>query len=299
MTPPEIFAESPGALLGQEPHPNPIEGARSPLWALLRACHPMPTAAVTIGASILAATAGADAGRTLLIGIAVLTGQLSVGWSNDWFDAARDRGVGRADKPIVARGLTARTVAASALVAAAATTGFSLLLGWTPGVLHLIAVGSAWLYNWPLKATPVSVLPYLVSFGLLPAFVTTAAGHSTPPGWLVVAGSLLGGGAHFANVLPDFAHDDQTGVRGLPHRLGAAGSRAATVFLLLAAGGLITLGPAGPASWIGVAVLATSTIALIGAAFARRRLGEGLLFRVVAAVALADVALLLTAPTPG
>jgi len=34
--------------------------------------------------------------------IAVLLGQLSIGWQNDWTDAERDRAAGRADKPISA-----------------------------------------------------------------------------------------------------------------------------------------------------------------------------------------------------
>ena len=36
------------------------------------------------------------------VAVAVLAGQLSTGWSNDWFDAGRDTAVGRTDKPIVA-----------------------------------------------------------------------------------------------------------------------------------------------------------------------------------------------------
>ena len=35
------------------------------------------------------------------------------------------------------------------------------------------------------------------------------------------AGALLGVGAHLVNVLPDLADDEATGVRGLPHRIGA------------------------------------------------------------------------------
>ncbi|NED56002.1 hypothetical protein G3I24_34620, partial [Micromonospora aurantiaca] len=61
---------------------------------------------------------------------------------------------------------------------------------------------SALLYNRPLKSTPVSVLPYAVSFGALPAFVVLALpGSPVPPAWLVAAAALLGAGAHFANVL--------------------------------------------------------------------------------------------------
>ena len=95
-------------------------------------------------------------------------------------------------------------------------------------------------------------MPYLVAFGLLPAFVVVALpGHPAPPAWLVGAGALLGGGAHFANVLPDLADDAATGVRGLPHRLGAGRSAAAAAFLLLGATLTLVFGPAGPPSWAG------------------------------------------------
>ena len=45
---------------------------------------------------------------------AVSTGQLSIGWSNDALDAARDRLAGRTDKPVAAGRLPRRTVAAAA-----------------------------------------------------------------------------------------------------------------------------------------------------------------------------------------
>ena len=108
-----------------------------------------------------------------------------------------------------------------------AVVPLSLLSGWFAGSLHLIAVASAWSYNLWLKTTVLSVLPYVVSFGLLPAFVTAGLPGHPVYGWLVAAGALLGAGAHFANVLPDIDDDLSTGVRGLPHRLGATGSRVA------------------------------------------------------------------------
>ena len=67
---------------------------------LLRSCHPEPTAAVTLMITALAVTVGHPAGRVVLIGLAVLTGQLSIGWLNDLLDAERDRVVGRPDKPV-------------------------------------------------------------------------------------------------------------------------------------------------------------------------------------------------------
>ena len=263
-------------------------------WELARAGHPGPSLAITVAAMVLALSAGATPGRAALIGGAVLAGQLSIGWSNDWFDAERDRAAGRTDKPLARGELPIPAVAAAALLAAATTTALSLSLGLLAGGLHLAGVAAGWAYNWPLKATAASVLPYLVGFGALPAFVVLAAGRE-PPAWLVAAGALLGVSGHFANVLPDLAADARAGVRGLPHRLGAAGSRVAVAVSLLLAGAAVVFGPGRPA-WPGMAVLAVAALALGFAILTRQRYGERLLFRTVIGVALVFTGLLLTTP---
>ena len=82
---------------------------------LALACHPAPTVAVTVFAVAMAAGADAPVATTALVGAAVLAGQLSVGWSNDWIDADRDAAVGRTDKPVGAGRLAVRTVRTAAL----------------------------------------------------------------------------------------------------------------------------------------------------------------------------------------
>ena len=101
----------------------------------------------------------------------------------------------------------------------------SFLLSWAMGLAHLIALASAWSYNAGLKSTPISVLPFIVSFGLLPSLVTLSADPpSLAAAWAWVAGAALGVAVHLTNVLPDLEDDAQTGVRGLPHRLGRRAS---------------------------------------------------------------------------
>jgi 4-hydroxybenzoate polyprenyltransferase len=142
------------------------------------------------------------------------------------------------------------------------------------------------------------VLPYAVSFGALPAFVVLALpGAPAPPAWQVAGGALLGAGAHFANVLPDLADDARTGVRGLPHRLGATGSAVAAAGLLLVATLTLVLGPAGPPSQAGLsAVAAAAVIPPVSWYGGRRAARAGArpvgAFRAVILVALIDVALL-------
>src|ERR1039458_4905142 len=88
--------------------------------ALLRASHPEPTVMVTALAVALAVGTGRDAAGVLAVGAAVLAGQLSVGWHNDWLDAARDAASGRPDKPVAAGDISPRTVARGALAGLAA-----------------------------------------------------------------------------------------------------------------------------------------------------------------------------------
>ena len=97
--------------------------------ALLRASHPEPTAMVTVVAVALAVSTGRGAAGVLSVGAAVLAGQLSVGWHNDWLDALRDSAAGRADKPVAAGDISRRTVARCALIALVAAVPLSFASG--------------------------------------------------------------------------------------------------------------------------------------------------------------------------
>ncbi|MCX4389104.1 UbiA family prenyltransferase [Micromonospora peucetia] len=267
---------------------------------LVRASHPEPAAAVTTVAGLLAWGVGHRPAGVLAVVLTVAASQLAVGWANDALDADRDATVGRTDKPVAAGAVSRRVTAVAAAVAALATPLLALVTGPAAALFATLGLVSALLYDWPLKSTPVSVLPYAVSFGSLPAFVVLALpGSVLPPVWLVAAAACLGAGAHFANVLPDLADDARTGVRGLPHRLGSTGSRAAAALLLLAATATLVLGPPGPPSGVGVAAVATAVVVpplswYGGRAAARAGGRQVAAFRAVLLVALIDVVLLVT-----
>ncbi|MGB2572306.1 UbiA family prenyltransferase [Micromonospora citrea] len=270
----------------------------STVLGLVRASHPEPTVAVTAVAGLLAQGVGHSwPGVAAVVGT-VLASQLAVGWTNDALDAGRDAAVGRTDKPVAAGAVRRRTVTVAAAVAATATPLLALTTNPTAALWATVGLLSALLYDWPLKSSPVSVLPYAVSFGALPAFVVLALpGAPAPPVWLVVAAALLGAGAHFANVLPDFADDARTGVRGLPHRLGPAGSRVAAAGLLLAATVALVAGPPGSPSWLGLSAVAAAAVVpplgWYGGRGATRTGGRPVVaFRAVMVVALIDVVLL-------
>ncbi|MER7459708.1 UbiA family prenyltransferase [Micromonospora sp. NPDC126480] len=268
--------------------------------ALVRASHPEPAAAVTAVACLLAWGVGHRPSGVVAVVLTVAASQLAVGWANDALDAQRDAAVGRTDKPVAAGAVSRRATARAAAAAALATPALALATNPAAALVATAGLVSALFYDWPLKSSPLSVLPYAVSFGSLPAFVVLALpGAPTPPVWLVAAAALLGAGAHFANVLPDLADDARTGVRGLPHRLGPAGSRAAAVGLLLAATAVLVLGPPGAPSPVGLAAVAAAVVvpALTwygGRASARAGARSVAAFRAVMAIALIDVVLLVT-----
>ncbi|MET9800153.1 UbiA family prenyltransferase [Streptomyces sp. NPDC006368] len=259
---------------------------------LLMACHPGPAVAVTVLVTVLAASVGHDAPRCLLVGAAVLAGQLSVGWSNDAVDALRDRAVGRSGKPVVAGSVGAPAVWGAAFVALVCSVPLSLACGVLAGGVHLAGVGAAWAYNLGGKATVLSWVPYAIGFAALPAFVTLSLPGSPWPGWWVLAaGALLGVGAHLGNVLPDIASDLVTGVRGWPQRLGPAPVRLLLPVPLVAASALLALGGPGGSGAAGPAAVAVAVVAAVGGAvIGRRRVTVPFIAAIV--VAGIDVALL-------
>ena len=201
---------------------------------LAKATHPLPTFSVTTISVVLAITIGRTWQDCLLIGVTVFTGQLSVGWSNDAIDAKRDAHVNRYTKPIVAGLITRSQVWRAALVAAALCVPLSFANGWLAGLIHISAVASAWAYNFHLKNTVWSWLPYAYSFAALPAFILLSVpiptGRNTEiEWWAIVTGALLGISAHFANVLPDLSDDAVNQIRGLPQRMGLKRSKLASI----------------------------------------------------------------------
>ncbi|WP_323368770.1 UbiA family prenyltransferase [Nocardioides sp. dk4132] len=247
---------------------------------------------MTTIATLLAIAAGKPPGTVVLVGAAVLCGQLGIGWGNDLVDLPRDRATARPDKPLATGEVSVRVARAALSGSLVACLVLSALLGWRAALAHLVCVGLAHAYNLGLKATPWSWLPYAGAFGLLPAVATLAGSvPARPAWWAVLAGAVLGVAAHLLNAVPDLADDASTGVHGLPHRLGARRCRVAATVLLAAASVLAVLGPRGSAAPWSVAVLAgvavLAVVALVGA-------GRWP-FRAAMGIALLDVVLLVGA----
>src|SRR4051794_25089052 len=141
--------------------------------ALVRATHALPSLAVTAFFTAVAVSAGVGP-RSAVLAVAVLVGQASIGWANDYLDAARDRAAARPDKPLAAGEVPDRLVGRCAQVALFLDVPLSLAVGWRAGAAHLVAVGSAWLYDVSLKLAWASWAPYVLSFGLVPVIVAAA-----------------------------------------------------------------------------------------------------------------------------
>jgi 4-hydroxybenzoate polyprenyltransferase len=181
----------------------------------------MPSFAVTLFSVLFAIGIGMEPLRIALVGISVLFQQFSVGLSNDWLDFARDKSAGRVDKPSVTGEVSPTFLRNASFSAGVVAIVLALALGWISALWMLGMLLVGWAYNLGLKSNGFSVVPYLVGFGILPAFVTLSLPEPIlPPLWVIFAAALLGISAHFANALPDLFDDRATGVRALPHIVG-------------------------------------------------------------------------------
>jgi 4-hydroxybenzoate polyprenyltransferase len=257
--------------------------------AAIRAVHPAPALAVVVLSGALGAILLAQARlpldeRWLLTVVSIAGSQVFTGATNDLVDRARDAAAGRLDKPIAAGELSANAAAWIASGGLAVQLAASSRLGVLPLALGIGAAASAAAYNLFLSRTPLSALPYLVSFGLLPLWV--AAGVGQPLERVLPAVPLaapFAAAAHLANTLRDWDADALTGSRNLAQVLGRRRSHWVAVGLALAVGlgaglGLLLGGGRGPSLALGAIGLG----AVVLGAGGERRLWYGMLIAAVA-----------------
>ncbi|HMH93865.1 MAG TPA: UbiA family prenyltransferase [Streptosporangiaceae bacterium] len=253
-------------------------GVAERAWALVRAGHPGPSLAISALIAVLAAQAAPHgAGPVALVVPAVVAGQFSIGWSNDFFDAGRDATAGRGDKPVVTGGVSRRAAGVAGVAALAASLVLGLAIGAVAGLVNAVMMAAGWAYNAGLKSTLASGLTYMLGFGLIPAFAaSTLPGHPAPRALVTAAAAVLGLGAHFANVIHDLDGDRLAGVRGLPQRVaarfGPGAVRLTALVLLLAASALLALSAAGPHRWVSLAGLGVAVVAATAGAASPGRL---------------------------
>ena len=201
------------------------------VMGLLKASHFGPTLLVVAITCILSLTQFSIR-DSIFIAFAILLGQFVVGWSNDLIDFPRDKAAGRIKKPLVAGTITEEALRISLGIALPSALIVSLLspLGVSGTAIHFIGLLSATAYNFKLKSTLLSVVPYIVSFGALPWAIYVAAGN-TPPTWIVLGFILFASAFHFLNVIKDLEADIDQKVMGLPQVLGQKKSIAMAALL--------------------------------------------------------------------
>jgi 4-hydroxybenzoate polyprenyltransferase len=238
------------------------------LIALARACHPVPTLAVTVVMTALGWRLGWQGPELFFLFLAIITGQLSVGWSNDAHDADLDRHSQRGDKPVVSGGLNEARLWWFAIAALLVSAGLSWwVAGIVGGSFHVLSLVMAWWYNLRLSRTAWSWLPYVIAFAAVPPFLTFGLSGNAPPIWLVVVFGIVGVSAHLAQAYSDVDSDREAGVGGVVVWLGARRALLVT-WTLLAIGSLIVMVVAWP---LGLFIAPVFAIAVIAAARSRSR----------------------------
>ena len=256
--------------------------------AALRLIHPAPAFAVVALSAALAAILATQAGlpideRWAFTVLAVAGSQVFTGATNDIADRFRDADA-RPEKPLPSGELSLNAAAWIASIGLAVQLAASWQVGGLALALGAVASGSALAYNLVLSRTPFSPVPYLVSFGILPAWI--AAGLGIPfervlPAIPLVAPFAMA--AHLANTVRDFEADAVGGSRSLAQVLGRESSRWIAAGLALAVGlgvggGLLISGRTSPASAaLGVAGLLAVALGVPN----ERRLWYGILVAAV------------------
>ncbi|MGH2488753.1 MAG: UbiA family prenyltransferase [Candidatus Limnocylindria bacterium] len=216
-------------------------------WAAVRLVHPAPTAAVTALSAALATILAAEGGSPVnaatigLITASVAGSQVFTGAINDLTDQGRDA-ILRPEKPLPAGDLSASAALWIAAGGLALQVGTSARLGALPLILGLAATASALAYNLWLSRTPLSVVPYLVSFGLLPMWIAASLGvplERVAPAPLLVA--PFAAAAHLANTLRDFDADAALGSRCLAQAMGRRNAHRLAVGLAVGVAGVVAL----------------------------------------------------------
>ena len=232
--------------------------------------HPLPSLINAMLVIALASLAGASLAEALVLGIAMLGFQTSIGALNDIVDADRDR-LTKPAKPIPAGAIDRRM--AVLVVFGGGALGLLISAAIGPTVLALGAAGYACglAYDLRLRERGLGWACFAAAFPLLLAWTWLAAAGEPPPGWplLLPLAALAGPMIHLANGLADLEADARTGAPSLALALGRPRAlRLLTVLTLvvqllawfvllvvdLPAGALALAAGASLLGWVGVAL---------------------------------------------
>lgn len=252
------------------------------LGGIIRLGHPFPSLLDGLVTAVLALVAGASSSRAALLGAAMVAFQVSIGTVNDLNDAERDRGH-KPSKPLPLGLVERRTAIVVAVAGLLVGLGLSAVAG--PWVLAVGVAGvlTGYVYDFRLKGTAWSWLPFAVGLPLLPVYAWVGASGRIPAAFaiLVPVAIAAGGAVALLNGLVDIDRDRAAGVVTAAVRLGPRRARATAAGLLaliaiVVAGSLLAIG-AGVGAWavagLGVASTAVGAVVVGDRSSVRRERG--------------------------
>lgn len=192
---------------------------------LLQSSHPKQaiiTALSLAGAAILTGRSPKEVG---VIAVTVLVGQAILGWHNDVVDRRHDRDNNIAGKPVADGRLDPGTVWYAIIAAFWVLLPLAVTTGLTAGCIYMGSVAVGMLGNVLFRTGFLSFWSWVVSFGMLPAYLSYGgwggqAKGDPPEVSIVVLAALLGIGIHFTRSVWGLVADHAEGWTYLPLKLG-------------------------------------------------------------------------------
>jgi 4-hydroxybenzoate polyprenyltransferase len=227
-TPPDEDADPDPATSDPEPRrrgPGRLRLAERGPILLLQAAHPRQAVVTALFVAAAAALSGRPTREVLVVLATVLVGQAILGWHNDLVDRQRDARHDVPGKPLAQGRLDPGTVWFALACGVLLVVPLAVTSGITAASAYLVSLVVGIMGNVVLRTGLLSWLPWAVSWGLLPAFLSYGGWggqfEGDPPSTLmVVLFALLGVGVHFLRALWGLVPDNDDGWTYLPLRLG-------------------------------------------------------------------------------
>ncbi|WP_134739845.1 UbiA family prenyltransferase [Nocardioides sp. 503] len=192
---------------------------------LLQAAHPRQAVLTAAFVGLAAALSGRATREVVVVVATVLVGQAILGWHNDLTDRARDARHDTPGKPIAQDRLDPGTAWFALTCAVLLVVPLSITSGVTAGGVYLLSLVVGLLGNVALRQGLLSWLPWALSFGLLPAYLSYGGWGGefrgdAPHPVMTLLFALLGVGVHFLRALWGLVPDHEDGWTYLPLKLG-------------------------------------------------------------------------------